>query len=278
MTGLRIVTAIAIVLPVLGIVLLAPMLLFAGLVLLVVLLGAWEWSGLLGMTGRAQRGAYVLVIGVPVLALAGGFFAITATMNVVLVAALLWWAVVLVVLAGYEPGRLRSRPGTVLLWIAGPLTLIPAALALIGLQAAHPYLVLYLLGLVALADTGAYFVGRRFGKTALAPGISPGKTREGLLGAMLAAFALSVVVAWRVDWPPLEALVFVLLSMLVALISVAGDLLESVLKREAGAKDSGRLLPGHGGILDRIDSLTSAAPLLLLGLLWLELWPWGSLG
>lgn len=124
-TGLRIITAIAIALPVLGIVLFAPPVFFVAFVLLVVLLGAWEWSGLVGMTGRLQRAAYSLLIGLPVLVLASEFAAITPAMPVVLVVALLWWAVVLVMLAGYQPGRLHGRPGAILLRIAGPLTLTP---------------------------------------------------------------------------------------------------------------------------------------------------------
>lgn len=276
-TGLRVLTAFAIGLPVLAIVLLAPALVFVGFVLIVVWLASWEWSRLLGMTSPASRVGYALLVVLPVLLLASEFSRTSIWMMSVLVVALFWWCVVLLMLAAYEPGRLRSRLGGALLWISGLLTLIPSALALIGLQAAHPYLVLYLLGLVVVADSGAYFTGRRFGKTLLAPGISPGKTREGLFGAMVGALGLAVIVAWSIDWGPLDALVFVSLSILVALVSVVGDLQESVLKREAGSKDSGHLLPGHGGVLDRIDSLTSAAPMLLLGLIWLGLWPWGGL-
>jgi phosphatidate cytidylyltransferase len=141
-------------------------------------------------------------------------------------------------------------------------------LALVWLHALDPMLVLYLILLVAAADTGAYFAGRQFGRSKLAPEISPGKTREGCFGALFVVIPVGLLGAWLFGLAALDALVFGLLSIVVALVSVAGDLQESVLKREAGAKDSGTLLPGHGGVLDRIDSLTAAAPVFLFGLLW----------
>jgi phosphatidate cytidylyltransferase len=128
--------------------------------------------------------------------------------------------------------------------------------------------VLYLILLTASADTAAYFTGRRFGRTRLAPEISPGKTREGLLGAVLGTLPLALLGMWALGVTPRLGVYFVLLCLVTVLVSVAGDLFESVLKREAGAKDSGTLLPGHGGVLDRIDSLTAAAPIFLAGLIW----------
>jgi phosphatidate cytidylyltransferase len=131
----------------------------------------------------------------------------------------------------------------------------------------------YLIVLVALADTGAYFVGRYLGRRALAPNISPGKTREGLLGGVATVLLYATLVAGVWGLAALDGVAFVLLSIVVALVSVTGDLFESILKRRAGAKDSGSLLPGHGGILDRFDSLVAAAPVFLAGLLWLALIP-----
>jgi phosphatidate cytidylyltransferase len=131
-------------------------------------------------------------------------------------------------------------------------------------------LLLYLLVLIAAADVGAYFGGRLFGRHKLAPQVSPGKTWEGFVAGVVAAACVAVAGAIIFDMPFWPWLV---LCLLVAVVSVIGDLTESMFKRHVGLKDSGRLLPGHGGLLDRIDSLTAAAPTFLLGLLALGLVP-----
>jgi phosphatidate cytidylyltransferase len=147
--------------------------------------------------------------------------------------------------------------------IAGFFVLVPAWLALARLHASDPQLLLYLLLLVVAADIGAYFAGRRFGKNKLAPRVSPGKTWEGVLGG-LAASALMALIGVR--WFEVSAASFIGLCALVVAASIVGDLTESLFKRHAGLKDSGSLLPGHGGLLDRVDSITAAAPVFLVGL------------
>ncbi len=128
-------------------------------------------------------------------------------------------------------------------------------------------MLLYLLSLVWVADIGAYFGGRRFGRNKLAPAISPGKTREGVIGGLAANLVwMLVVYQLSLGWG-LDLLPFLLLGLATSLFSVAGDLFESVLKREAGVKDSGKLLPGHGGVLDRIDSVIAATPIFITGLI-----------
>ena len=127
-------------------------------------------------------------------------------------------------------------------------------------------MLLYLLSLVWIADTGAYFSGRKFGKHKLAPTISPGKTWEGLVGGLLANLVWIISIyqlssGWGLGLPQ-----FLLISLATTLISVVGDLFESILKREAGVKDSGKLLPGHGGVLDRVDSVIAAAPVFVAGI------------
>ena len=125
--------------------------------------------------------------------------------------------------------------------------------------------------LIWVADIAAYFTGKKLGRTKLAEQLSPGKTREGVLGAMLGTFVFSLIGVWL--WQEQlqlgVAVYFVILCVLSALISVVGDLFESLLKRNAGKKDSGFLIPGHGGVLDRIDSLLAAAPGFMLGLYWM---------
>lgn len=139
---------------------------------------------------------------------------------------------------------------------------------LVYLHAAYTgEMLLYLLSLVWVADIGAYFSGRRFGRNKLAPAISPGKTREGVIGG-LAANLLWMLVVYQLSlgWG-LDLLPFLLVGLATSLFSVVGDLFESVLKREAGVKDSGKLLPGHGGVLDRIDSVIAATPIYITGLI-----------
>ncbi len=271
----RILTALAIIVPVFLLIVFAPTWLFGLFVLAVVGLGAWEWAQLGGLHSSPERLAYiasalVLFGALLVLWLAVGW---SAWHWAVLALAVLWWLFVFLGLAWYRQGLGASRGGRLLVQAAGYLTLVPAGLALVWLHAIEPQLVLYLILLVAAADTGAYFAGRQFGCSKLAPEISPGKTREGLFGALFVVIPVGLLGAWLFGLAAMDALVFGLLSIVVALVSVAGDLQESVLKREAGAKDSGTLLPGHGGVLDRIDSLTAAAPVFLAGLLWSALLP-----
>lgn len=269
----RVLTALAIAVPVIVLILLAPPWLFGLFVLLVVAVGAREWAQLGGFASAGTRAAFAAAI--PALLALLMLLWWTAGWSVwhlgILALALIWWVFVFIGLAWYSPG-LSGRPsGRLLLRAGGLLTLVPAGIALLWLHDHDRNLVLYLIALVATADSGAYFAGRWFGRSKLAPEISPGKTREGLFGALLGAIVVALGGAWLFGLSRMDALVFGLLGVVVALVSVAGDLQESVLKREAGAKDSGGLLPGHGGILDRIDSLTAAAPVFLLGLLWTAL-------
>ncbi|HDJ86539.1 MAG TPA: phosphatidate cytidylyltransferase [Chromatiales bacterium] len=242
-----------------------------------VLAGAWEWSGLTNLGGRLGRIFYVMLVS---LALLGGWWLVqrrAGTMGVLIVA-LAWWSAVAMALIRYRPYARRdgrTRPGRAAASaLAGILTLVPAWTALVALHHSGsdgPEWLLYLLGLVWVADSGAYFVGRRRGRVKLAPRLSPGKTREGLYGALIASAAFAAAGAAAFGLSPREALVFTGLSLVTVLYSVVGDLFESMIKRRAGVKDSGSLLPGHGGVLDRVDSLSAAAPIFLLGLLWLKL-------
>jgi phosphatidate cytidylyltransferase len=272
----RILTALALMLPLVLLVVFAPTWLFAVFALLVIGMAAWEWAQLAGLESRFARAGYIIAASILFVALLLSWRSIgwwSAWPLAVLVLAVLWWLFVFLALPWYRPGVGSGAGGRLLLRAAGLLTLVPAGLALVWLHTIEPLAVLYLILLVAAADTGAYFVGRRFGRTKLAPEISPGKTREGLFGALFAVIPVGLLGVWLFGLAAMDALVLGLLSIVVALVSVAGDLQESVLKREAGAKDSGALLPGHGGVLDRIDSLTAAAPVFLFGLLWTALLP-----
>ncbi|HZW59148.1 MAG TPA: phosphatidate cytidylyltransferase [Woeseiaceae bacterium] len=225
----------------------------------VMLTAAWEWSGLLLAGGRAARLAYVVLFGAlqaAVLSLPDG----PLTLQLVMSLALAWWGLALLWVTLYPtPVPLLLR------WVAGMLVMIPAWLALDFLYRLEPALLLFMLVIVWAADIGAYFAGKRWGRVKLAPGISPGKTWEGVLGGMLLVLALAAV-RGLVAGNNLGVLLPFCLA--VALLSIVGDLTVSIFKRNAGLKDSGKLFPGHGGLLDRIDSVTAAAPLFALGVSW----------
>ena len=225
--------------------------------------GAWEWAGFGGLQSGASRAAYASAIAV-LLALSWHWAEDPAHLRALLALACVWWVAAFFWLA---IAPLKHQPGVALL--CGIPVLVPAFVALGRLDRVSgdpmrgPAIVLWLVLLVIAADIGAFFVGRSLGKHKLAPQVSPGKTWEGALGG-LAAVAL---VAWGgAAYFGLPALPCIAFGCAVGIFSVIGDLTESMFKRSAGLKDSGVLLPGHGGILDRIDSVTAAAPLYALGL------------
>jgi phosphatidate cytidylyltransferase len=231
------------------------------------LLAAWEWTTLMGLSRSGPRIAYVALIAVAFV------LAWIVTMNAggaiwILAPAMLWWLAAAAHLPGF-PGNVQRRPwNATVLGTAGLFALVPAILALALLKDAAPHGVriglLFLL--VWAADIGAYFAGRAFGRHKLAPNISPGKTIEGALGGFLLSMAMLALAPW-VFQGPLPWLWLMLLAVLVVIASIVGDLTESLFKRLRGIKDSGTLLPGHGGVLDRVDSLLAAAPVFALGLI-----------
>ena len=190
----------------------------------------------------------------------------------ILYAGALWWLAALVMVLAYPKGTRwwRSKPWLKALF--GILTLLPFFWSLLLLRshgyAADPQLggwvVFFVMLLVWCADSGAYFVGRAFGRHKMLPAVSPKKTVEGLLGGLFLSASVAAYVAFACEFSFHQALVLVISSVVAVLASVLGDLSESLFKREAGIKDSGSLLPGHGGVLDRIDSLTSALPVFVV--------------
>jgi len=237
----------------------------------VILAGAWEWAALAGWGAPYQRALYVLALA---LGLLGAWVLMQGPVGfrVIMGVGLLWWLIALVLVWRYQSrGTLGHGPR---LWRggAGWLVMIPAWASLVALHGAGEqgvYRVLFLLALIAGADITAFFVGRRWGRTRLASRVSPGKSWEGVAGALAAVFVLAGAAGTLAGLGGSNLAIFLGLCLLTALASVLGDLTESLFKREAGLKDSGHLLPGHGGVLDRIDSLTAAAPLFALGIRWL---------
>ncbi len=256
----RVITAV-VALVILGVVLfLVPAWATESFVALMILGGAWEWSAFLGSSAVFLRPAYT---GLIALLCAVPYLLVPDSSLLVLQIACAWWLVAFAWTFFYP----TAIPIAVR-WVAGALVLVPSFTALILLFRTGAEYLLFALLIVWAADAGAYFAGKQFGRVKLAPGISPGKTWEGVIGGLIVVALLATVTAFWADAP-----LFVLLPfcLAVAAISIVGDLTVSMFKRTAGVKDSGALFPGHGGVLDRIDSVSAAAPLFALGLGWLSL-------
>jgi phosphatidate cytidylyltransferase len=229
----------------------------------VITIGAWEWSGFGGLRRTAPRAVYAA--GIALLSfIAWRWTTDPAHLVLLLGAACVWWVIALLWLS-----LIPARHHSTLVLACGMPVLVPTFIALARLQistggfARGPQIVLWLVLLVISADIGAYFAGRSLGRRKLAPRVSPGKTWEGALGGLSMVALVSWGGAEYFGLPPLAVVAF---GCSVGVFSIIGDLTESMFKRAAGLKDSGALLPGHGGLLDRIDSVTAAAPLYALGL------------
>lgn len=225
---------------------------------LLLLAGAWEWSGFLGVDRTGVRAAFTAIVGV---CLAAVHTASPEQGQVVLVVACVWWFVALL-----WTFRFPTAIPAVVRWLSGILVIVPLFVALCLLLRLGVEYLLFTLLIVWVADGGAYFAGKTFGRVKLAPAISPGKTWEGVVGGLVLVALLAAGVAL---WRDIDIAVLVPFCLAVAAISIVGDLTVSMFKRTAGVKDSGTLFPGHGGVLDRIDSVAAAAPLFVLGLGWL---------
>jgi len=253
----RVITALVALVGLLLVLFVAPSRVTQLVMALVILAGAWEWSGFLGVPTAGMRGAYVTIV---LLALLLVTWLAPQINGWLFLAALLWWCCALLWTFFYPtpiPAALR--------WISGLLVLVPLYNALIALYFASPAVLLGVLLIVWAADTGAFFAGKLFGRVKLAPKISPGKTWEGVIGGLLTVALVALVGAAHFD---VSAAVLVPFCLAIACASVVGDLTVSMFKRTAGLKDSGTLFPGHGGVLDRIDSVAAAAPLFALGIGW----------
>ncbi len=226
---------------------------------LVTLWGAWEWSGLMAMPSLLHRVAYVVLVCVAL------FVFYLFPIEPLLYLTALFWSVAAFLVATYQSRSDYWREGLVVRGVMGVFVLVPCWLSInfIRLLPQGHGLLLFLFLLIWAADSAAYFGGKRWGHYKLLKTISPGKTWEGFGCALLTAPVISLI-GFCFFKQSLLSLIF--LSFMTIMTSVLGDLFESMCKRAAGVKDSGRGLPGHGGILDRIDSLTAAAPLFALGM------------
>ncbi|MBT8118337.1 MAG: phosphatidate cytidylyltransferase [Gammaproteobacteria bacterium] len=267
----RILTAIPLAAFVCWIIFFQPTSVFFYFVLFIVLIAAYEWARLSAVQNIYIRGLYALVIA----AIAWAIQQHAADyIPWAIFIAVMWWFSITFYLRFARPKAVSPALKVDKLLVAF-LVLPAAALAMYkihgfqaGLHMQGPALLFYALSLVWVADIGAYFSGKKFGKNKLAPHISPGKTKEGLLGAVITTSIYTLVASFYFELDRDRAIMLVMLSVIVTFISVTGDLYISFLKREAGLKDSGNILPGHGGMLDRVDSVLAAMPVFLLGFSW----------
>ena len=261
----RVITALALMPVVLGMLFFARGYAWAAFAGLIALVGCWEWSRMSGFAPMAQR-AFLVASGSIGGALLALYLLSPMRLYPPIAQALLWSAAVFWIVAVPLWLARGLRPSPWLVGAAGWLALWPFWVALVDLRDRHVLLLLGAAVVVWIADIAAYFAGRAFGRHKLAPAISPGKTWEGVYGAFVAVLAYGLaVLAWATEGAPTPWwLVFLGALAVLTATSVTGDLFESWIKRGAGVKDSSNLLPGHGGVLDRIDALTSTLPVAAL--------------
>lgn len=256
-----------------------PPLFFTFLLCVVFVAAMWEWAQFAGFKRPLPRAIVAMVticlLFFPILSGADYIRAgriLTDETIPLLFAGCLWWVVALYFVLTYPDSAKRWTKSAVIKFLFGLCTLVPFFIGILALRFYHysfdpyhgVYLLLYVFLLVWSADSGAYFVGRAWGKHKLAPSVSPAKSWEGAVGglctAAVIAFVFLQVIPDNVFGNNLNSTLFVVVSVLTVVLSIIGDLTESMFKRQAGIKDSSQLIPGHGGILDRIDSLTAAIP------------------
>ena len=277
----RIITALILAPAAIAAIFYLPIIYFAALLLIIIGIGAWEWGPFMGFDTITRRIGFVTTTIVLIVGIWGSVSLSNLWVNseqihsyalTILWLAVAWWI--------FSAFLMFSYPNTSIFWskhrsvrgIFGWLTLVPTWLAFMVIRT-NDYqtdsyhgaqLLMFLLLMVWSADIGAYFVGKAVGKNKLMPNVSPGKTFEGFIGGIISACILVSIAAYQLSWGQEQVIIALLVTVLITTVSVLGDLNESMFKRQAGIKDSGSILPGHGGILDRIDSLTATAPVFAL--------------
>ena len=261
----RVMTGSALAVTLIVAVMLLETMAIAVLFAIVALLILWEWSRLLTSSFMIY-----LLLALALVGLMGwGWMHLAidnTTAKMLLFFALGWWILMFVLIAIYRPEMRQQTWLAYLFILAAPLVIAAAWFAMVYLHQIKPLLLLYLFAIVVVSDTAAYYSGRMWGQRKLAPLVSPGKTVVGLYGALCGVWLLAAVVSWFSQATFLLRTEWVLISLLITLVCVIGDLAQSLIKRYVDKKDSGDLLPGHGGLFDRTDSLLAAAPIFLMTL------------
>jgi len=277
----RIITGLILAFATISAIFYLPLVSFAALLVVIIAIGAWEWGPLMGFDSKTRRISFVattvvLIAAIWSLLTPEGLWLNSKELHSYAMAllwlAIAWWGLSAFLMFSYPKvsnfwAKHRSVKG-----VFGLLTLVPAWLACVVIRS-NDYqidsyhgaqLLMFLFLMVWSADVGAYFVGKAIGKNKLMPNVSPGKTFEGFLGGVFFACLLVAIAAYNLNFTSEQMVTLLLVTVLITTVSVLGDLNESMFKRQAGIKDSGSILPGHGGILDRIDSLTATAPVFAL--------------
>lgn len=246
---------------------------FQYLIIAVFALAAWEWANLSSLSHQFIRIVYAGFVAILLfwlisfVGLNKQFFLSFNSEKIqdIFGIGCLWWAVALLWVKSYPASSVLWGHASVRL-VMGLVILIPAAIGLMYLRALNhgQWYFLYVVGIVVFADVGAYFAGGALGKHKLAPEVSPGKTWEGFFGGLVACAIYALIVSQFYSVLSLTPVQLVVVTLLATLASVLGDLAESMVKRHRGIKDSSQLLPGHGGVMDRIDSVCAAAPVFVL--------------
>ena len=244
---------------------------FAAVIL--VTIGAWEWAAFVGLTKSLERTLFVLFnIALFLVVL---YLQNRSINHAVIYSSVAWWLISIPLLLTFPFKdnhflRLNLTKGLI-----GVVLLLATLVSMVLIRSNPNYgpeFVLYIILMVWFADSGAYFAGRTLGKNKLIPNVSPGKTWEGVIGALVVTVIASIIAIDLLSIPSSNSVFFVLITFVTVVYSIVGDLSESMFKRMSDIKDSGHILPGHGGILDRIDSLMSALPIFFIGLLLMESW------
>lgn len=277
----RIITALVLAPATIAAIFYLPLPYFSALMLAVMGIGAWEWGPLMGFSNKRRRLAFVVITSILIGCLWYSFPLLDMWLSTtelqpliiyILWVAVAWWILSATLTFLYPRYSKFWSSHRSVRGVFGWLTLVPTWLAFIVLRSSEyqtdtyqgAQLIMFLFLMVWSADIGAYFVGKSFGKNKLLPNVSPGKTMEGFIGGVVVACVLVSVAGISMSWNAEQFYLVIPITVLITTVSVLGDLNESMFKRQAGIKDSGSILPGHGGILDRIDSLTATAPIYAL--------------
>ncbi|RDS81238.1 phosphatidate cytidylyltransferase [Dyella monticola] len=269
----RVLTALLLAPLVILLILLVPTNVFACLLGAAFLAAAWEWTRLAGMKSRVSRSvvlAFVLLAFIALWTLRAWAWLWPVT----IVAGVAWWVLVCLWLRNFAFAAAPTAENRTIKLVAGAFVVFPAWIAALNIHGSEPHghaWTFLAMLLVWAADTGAYFTGSYLGKRKLAPQISPGKTWAGVYGAFAASAIVAAVAGWLLGVRDARLIGLIMVTLFTVASSIVGDLLESLMKRHANVKDSGALFPGHGGLLDRLDSIFAALPIFALGKLLLGL-------
>ena len=279
----RILTAIVLASVAISAIFLLPTLYFYFFIAVIVLIAAWEWTNLIQINKTSAKIGFLILLIIPMLGVTFWTQLLELTSQVfeapevkeysgalewLVIGPIIFWVMMMILIRSVPESLLALELKNRFKVFIGWFVLLSAWMFLTKLRAYYGAgAVLYFLILIWVADIAAYFTGKKWGVDKLAPVISPGKTIQGMYGALISAMICSLILALYYDYPMMIATDFGLLSILSVLISIYGDLFFSLVKRKSGVKDSGSILPGHGGVLDRIDSVIAAAPFYYAGVI-----------